>query len=699
MSRLQFLIRLVTQLPSWVAIAGGWQALGRSAFKVLQAEGLRGFLIRLTRLVGRQALTPPPWPARIAVDVQRFSDDNISRIAAQLEFAFCKAPKVSIIIPVHNQILLTLECLAAIQRHPQQTSYEIIIVDDASTDATASLLAQAHGITMLRNASNQGYLESCNHALAHAKGELVYFLNNDTQVQAQWLDPLVQRMLVSPRTALVGSTLLFPDGRLQESGCMLCPPVDPTSGCLIGELIGMGDSPLNPDFCQAREVEYCSGASLLVRRALLTQLGGLDRRYVPAYFEDADLAYAVRATGWIVQVEPESKVVHHLSASIQSTSLGKTALIRRNSSLFMDKWGDAWRQWRHIRTLAIYLPQFHPIPENDAWWGAGFTEWTNVRKATPNFKGHIQPHAPTHLGYYDLRNPTVRSQQAELALAHGIDAFCYYYYWFGGHRLLNGPLDDMLASGQPVMQFCVCWANENWTRTWDGQDSHVLIAQRHSPEDDIAFIESLFPAMRDPRYLCVNGKPLLLVYKAALLPDARATAQRWRAHCQLHGVGEIYLACVHNDANPALNMNPKDIDFDAAVEFPPSGKGVPSSAPTQILNPNFKGRFYSYPDTARNFLRTRLPPYPLMRTVMPAWDNTARRQDAGHIFLDSSPHAYGQWLAEAAHWTAQFRLGSERLIFINAWNEWAEGNHLEPDEHHNMAYLEATRDQLARYRP
>lgn len=691
------ILRTLQELPSYAAIAGGWRALLHQTLRVLRNEGLRGFWIKFHRLQSRAPAPQQDWPSQVKVDVRRHAPDSLPQIAARLAFDAVEKPEVSIIIPVFNQLALTLECLAAILRHPQRTRYEVIVVDDGSSDLSANLLPQVAGIRYLRNPENQGYLLSCNHALTYARGEFIHFLNNDTQVQAGWLDALMDRMVQSPEAAVVGSMLLFPDGTLQEAGAMLVPSRDPDWGRLRGELIGLKLSPLHPDYAHAREVEYCSGASLLVRRQLLDSLGGLDARFAPAYFEDADLAYAARAAGWRVYVEPRSKVVHHLSASTQAQPDHKLKLVRRNAERFLEKWQAAWRVQRRIRTIAIYLPQFHPIPENDAWWGQGFTEWTNVRKARPNFEGHVQPQQPGELGYYDLRDADVRDRQARLAREHGIDAFCYYYYWFGGRRLLHRPLDEVLHSGQPDFPFCVCWANENWTRTWDGQESQILIQQNHSPQDDVAFIESLFTAFRDPRYLRVYGKPLLLVYKVGLLPDIRQTAQRWREHCRRHGIGEIYLACVHNSANPALNVDPTSIGFDAAVEFPPSGKGVPAPAPEKMVNPNFRGRFYSYVETAANFLRTTTPPYPLLRTVMPAWDNTARRQDAAHIFLGASPEAYADWLAAAADWTARLRVGDERLLFINAWNEWAEGNHLEPDLRYGRAYLEATRKVLASY--
>ncbi|SBT07459.1 conserved exported hypothetical protein [Candidatus Propionivibrio aalborgensis] len=354
---------------------------------------------------------------------------------------------------------------------------------------------------------------------------------------------------------------------------------------------------------------------------------------------------------------------------------------------------------RSVRLIAFYLPQYHPIPENDAWWGTGFTEWTNVAKARPNFAGHYQPHLPGELGFYDLRLPEVRQAQAELASSHGIHGFCYYYYWFNGRRLLNRPLDEVLSSGQPKLPFCVCWANENWTRTWDGNDREVLIEQRYSQEDDEMLIRSLFDALSDQRYIRVDGKPLILIYKPELLPAPVRTTEIWRRQCRQAGLGEIYLACVHNLTLGAGHVDPTRLGFDAGVEFPPLGGGVPTAVPTETVNPAAKGIYYDYWATAKNFMSVPAPEYPWLRGVMPSWDNTARRQNAAHVFLGATPERYRRWLEFSIDWTVQHRAPEKRIVFINAWNEWAEGNHLEPDQAHGRAYLDATRAALRGNQP
>lgn len=339
--------------------------------------------------------------------------------------------------------------------------------------------------------------------------------------------------------------------------------------------------------------------------------------------------------------------------------------------------------------VAFYLPQFHTIPENDEWWGKGFTEWRNVTRALPQFEGHYQPKLPGDLGFYDLRNIEVMHEQARLAREYGISAFCFYFYWFGGKTLLETPLRNWLNDKSIDLKFCLCWANEKWTRTWDGRGDEILIDQKHSPEDDIAFIEHVAEYMRDPRYLRVDGKPVLLVYRPGVFPDMKATAARWRTWCIAQGLGEIHLAYVQSFDS----VDPREISFDAAVQFPPLRWNAPPLAATvNLINPTYSGQLMDWRGIAPAFDQQAAPPYRLHQGVSPGWDNEARRPGRGRCFLGASPDYYGKFLAGAiASTRSQWMSGP---IFINAWNEWAEGAVLEPDARHGYAYLEATRRAL-----
>ena len=355
------------------------------------------------------------------------------------------------------------------------------------------------------------------------------------------------------------------------------------------------------------------------------------------------------------------------------------------------------------RVIAINLPQYHPIPENDRWWGRGFTEWTNVAKARPLYPGHEQPQLPADLGFYDLRLPEARAAQAEMARAYGVDGFCYYHYWFNGHRLLERPVDEVVASGEPDFPFCLCWANENWSRRWDGLDQEMLIEQRYSAEDDVAHLRSLIPTFSDRRYIRVGGKPLFLVYNSAALPDARATTDRWRAEAERAGLPGLYLVRVesHNSY-----VDPSAGGFDAALEFQPLSRAIEAARMYRFkwwqrsrlgTQPRVfrDGRVFDYQAVARAAAATPYPAYPWVRSACPAWDNAARRKEGATTFHGSTPAAFGRWMTALLE-QARHPAG-EPLVFVNAWNEWAEGNHLEPDQRWGLQYLEALRRAVAEH--
>lgn len=345
-----------------------------------------------------------------------------------------------------------------------------------------------------------------------------------------------------------------------------------------------------------------------------------------------------------------------------------------------------------VRLIAFYLPQFHPIPENDAWWGKGFTEWTNVVQAAPTFAGHYQPHLPADLGFYDLRVPEARQAQADLAQRYGVHGFCYYHYWFAGRRLLERPLAEVLQTGQPRLPFCVCWANESWSRRWDGSGQDVLMPQRHDAETDAAFIRDLLPTLADDRYIRVNGRPLLLVYRIDLFPEPARTAERWRDASVKAGIGDLYLVQVESFS---IRGDPAANGFDAAVEFP--GHQIPKEAITTVdpEGATHKGMVFDYVAYARFMARRREAAYKRFRAVMPSWDNTPRRRERAGLFINSGPEVYGAWLRRVVGHTRRFREAGERLVFINAWNEWGEGCHLEPDQRYGHRFLEATRAAVA----
>lgn len=345
------------------------------------------------------------------------------------------------------------------------------------------------------------------------------------------------------------------------------------------------------------------------------------------------------------------------------------------------------------RAIAFYLPQFHTIPENDTWWGKGFTEWTNVRRARPQFEGHHQPRRPGELGYYDLlADPAIRRRQAALAHQYGLEGFCFYFYWFGGKRLLEEPIRAWRNDGAVTLPFCLCWANESWSRRWDGREDEKLITQAHTPEDDIAFIKHVAAYLRSDKYIRIGRRPLLIVYRPDLLPAPKATAERWRRWCRENGIGEIYLAYTLSFASGA----PEEYGFDAAIEFPPNNMGLePKHGVVEPLSDGFTCRVYDLTELATQSEDRPQAGYRVFRGAAPQWDNTPRRMNHAAIMQDGGPKAYQRWLHIAATRSEEACPDpQERLVFINAWNEWAEGAYLEPDSDRGYAWLAATRAAL-----
>ncbi|MBW5448501.1 glycosyltransferase [Cohnella sp. CFH 77786] len=345
-----------------------------------------------------------------------------------------------------------------------------------------------------------------------------------------------------------------------------------------------------------------------------------------------------------------------------------------------------------VKLIAFYLPQFHPIPENDQWWGKGFTEWTNVTKAVPQFVGHYQPRLPDELGFYDLRFINVMKRQAELARQYGVYGFCFYHYWFSGKRLLERPVDQLLEHPEIDLPFCLCWANENWSRRWDGEEHDILMEQKYSDEDDNNFIKDLSRYLKDKRYIKINEKPVVLVYRPGLFPNFKKTAGRWREFCRMEGIGEIHLLGVSWGIT-----NPDDFGLDGLVEFPPHSMHEYGcemiNDKVDIVNPDFKGLIFDYKKYVEHENYLFDTDYKLYKGVAPSWDNTARKSNNGTIYHGASPSLYKNWLKSVIRHTNS-TFNDDKVVFINAWNEWAEGAYLEPDRKYGYAYLQSTKEAL-----
>jgi lipopolysaccharide biosynthesis protein len=372
-----------------------------------------------------------------------------------------------------------------------------------------------------------------------------------------------------------------------------------------------------------------------------------------------------------------------------------------------------------VRVIAFYLPQFHPIPENDAWWGKGFTEWTNVAKAKPLFSGHRQPRLPADLGYYDLRVPEVREAQAALARQAGVAGFAYWHYWFGGgRRIIERPFEEVRDSGRPDFPFCLAWANQSWTGIWHGNPKSVLMKQEYpGPADDEAHFRWAQKAFEDPRYLTVDGKPMFIVFAPHDHPSIAQFIEHWRELAARAGYPGLYFVAISNRYADGIDpyRNPILDPFDAITPLVPQDFLETVARQTRFRDVrrrlkelNMGGRLNElkserwkrptrirYADVVAHAL-SDMPPGPrYLPCVLPGWDNTPRSGSRGVVYEGETPELFHAYLSKAAHRVAAYP-EQQRVVFVKAWNEWAEGNYLEPDSVSGHAYLDVVRSVILR---
>lgn len=360
-----------------------------------------------------------------------------------------------------------------------------------------------------------------------------------------------------------------------------------------------------------------------------------------------------------------------------------------------------------LKPIALYLPQYHEIPENNEWWGKGFTEWMNVKKAKSLFAGHYQPHVPIDNNYYNLNDNEVLVKQAKLAKEYGIYGFCFYHYWFNGKLLLEKPIENLLAAKEPDFPFCLCWANENWTRTWDGNDKQVLMKQDYSLKDDLNHIKYLIPFFKDDRYIKIDGKPIFLMYRTELHPQINEATEIWRNEVKKAGFPDLYLIRVENFEK---NLNPSIHGFDAGMEFAPDfaisgGKALKKKLLKYLFlkflhfsklkkSALFQNRVVSYKNVLNNMIKRNIANYTYFRCICPSWDNSARRKTNATIYINSTPKLFGNWVKSMKEYTQKNLPENKQFLFINAWNEWGEGCHLEPDKKYSTQYLDELKKNL-----
>jgi lipopolysaccharide biosynthesis protein/SAM-dependent methyltransferase len=430
-------------------------------------------------------------------------------------------------------------------------------------------------------------------------------------------------------------------------------------------------------------VEYPQGSMFWAKSACLTQLLSLPLSYEDFPGEpigaDATLAHALERLILIFASQ-------HPGRNYQ---LGSTALSLGPQDYFEEQ-EDYRENIRHdsIKVLAYYLPQFHPTPENDEWHGQGFTEWYKVRGANPLFEGHYQQHIPhPDIGYYHLDSGEVLRKQAEMMARAGVHGLIFYHYWFSGRLILEKPAQMLLADTSIELPFCFCWANENWTRRWDGNEREVLLEQIYSPDDARRFIRYLIPFFQDRRYITIDGRPVLCVYRPASIPDCDGYLAVWREECAAVGLPPPYVVATLTRGA----TSPRDFGMDAAVERPLhdwTGGAVAELRSTVKHFWPVNGSVLDYSAVADHYIEKEVSAdFPLFRSLIPVWDNTARYGSEAYVVHNFSPRKMQTWLEYTIRFSEQHLPSDRRFIVVNAWNEWAEGAHLEPDVRFGYAYL------------
>lgn len=387
----------------------------------------------------------------------------------------------------------------------------------------------------------------------------------------------------------------------------------------------------------------------------------------------------------------------------------------------------------NARVIGLYLPQFHPTPENDEWWGKGFTEWTNVAKAKSLFRNHYQPRVPADLGFYDLRLEETREAQAELAAAHGVEAFCYWHYWFAGRRILERPFDEVLKSGRPDFPFCLSWANDTWTGVWHGAKNRILIEQTYPGIDDYTrHFYHLLPAFTDARYVKIHGKPLFGILFPHKIPNLNLLVDTWQELAQKEGLPGIHLMSMADQGERPYDARARGFDsvgvcnqlqIHSYVTYPSfrrlldeGYRTAGSSGSAAVLKDELYNRMlvkkynalrhlraarkepryvYEYKDAMRFFLSPLDYNVPRFPALIPGWDHSPRCGGRGVIIHNSTPELFRAHARQVFDSVRGFP-DEERIVLIKSWNEWAEGNYMEPDLRYGDAYLRVMRDELCR---
>lgn len=641
-------------------------------------------------------------------------------------------PLVSIVIPIFNSEKYLDQCLksALSQSYP---NVEIVCINDGSTDKSHTIIskyAKKHTNVVEIGQTNSGIISARNNGIAAASGKYILTLDSDDIITKDCVEKLYQALTSSSSYSVASPSVEFFGSR---KGFYELP--EPTAKNMA--------------------IQNCIVNCALFEKKYWEKYGGYDSRFKDG-IEDYDFWWnflqdgkkIVRLTEVLfyyrIKNKSESRnlntIRHHAKLEklmLKKYPLMKKLRIKQNILIKTKKYAihvpkkalirgvrmtnvHKWRQYKNYvlnnqfskndfipitskaysgnhpkKLIAYYLPQYYQIPQNDAWFGRGFTEWTNAAKAVPQFTGHWQPHLPFDVGFYNLETTHIMHRQVELAKMYGVHGFCFYYYWFsGGKRIMEKPVKNWLNDKSLDFPFMFFWANEDWTNTWGepGDIGTKTYSAKMKPGDVKKFVDDIIPFLKDERYITINGRPHIIIYQAkkdSYLPTFIGEMQR---QVEMYGIKKPYVSLVFPDDKPD-EFNPSDYGADAAVEFGvhmkvrPDYIQKPVSTSTAI-NPNAKLAVYDMQKFVLDKKFDYETDFPVHRGAMTTYDNTARKIQTGAYLFSVSPYVYKEWLSEL------IRTSRTDYVFISAWNEWAEGMHLEPDQRYGYAYLQATKDAL-----
>ncbi len=613
----------------------------------------------------------PALPPMLVVE----SGDEPAALAT-LQIPAAPEPVVSILLPVYNQLPITVECICSLVGHTDLSRHEIVIIDDCSEPAVGELLSSVAHVRYLRNEVNSGFLLSTRRAAEVARGQFLLLLNNDTQVTPGWLDALLLTFQQVDRLGAVGPKLVYPDGLLQEAGAKVH-----RDGAT--RLIGNLDDPSKPRYNYLRPVDYCSGACLLLRREVYQQIGGLDPVYAPAYYEDVELCLRLRQAGYQIVYNPAAVVIHRLGVtSDKHFETAKRENVPRNRNTLVERWQTTLEELDIVKLICFCPSQFCPTPQTDCGCGPSAIPKRAVAAATFASDGGARPGSAGEQSDQAPHILATMEQQAHLARAHGIYGLCYS----------AGALQDLgleTAPGQGL-PFCLAWTREDWMR-WRSRNAP---GGPNLAEGAEALIAVCMGHFHSPRYIRVGGRPLFLVDAIPLAAPLRPIVESWRALCRREGVGEIYLAAVETSEPSLANHDPRRLGFDAAVELPRRRDPAAATPAAEDFVSRLNG--HDCRTAMVHAVSRAIPGYPRFRSVLPHWNDSSRQKmpstSPGHL----PPSAYRAWLESAVDDVRIQNFGDERLVFINALCPWPEGDAPETARDPGHNYLQAVKDVLSR---